>query len=181
VVVVAQFARGAHETVLRLQSPAERLSGAGEAVRRSFDSAARAASSVPFVGDDLARALGAGTGAGDDLTASGRELATVVATAATGAATAVAAVGILPVVAGWLLLRGRWVRLAESARVARAANPDLLALRALTRQPAHLLLGITPDPAGAWRRADPPAVAGLASLELTSLGLRTPEHGQRPR
>ena len=181
VVVVVQFVRATHATVLRLVSPAERLSGAGEAVRRSFESAARAASSVPFVGDDLARALGTGTAAGDDLTASGRELASTVATAATGTATIVALVGILPVVAVWLLLRTRWVRVAGSAMVARDASPDLLALRALARQPAHRLLDLTPDPAGAWRRSDPAAVTALAALELTALGLRTPEHGRRSR
>ena len=39
---------------------------------------------------------------------------------------------------------------------------------------AHRLLDVTPDPAGAWRRAEPDAVAGLAALELSRWGCGPP-------
>ena len=174
--VVQDLARAARDALLALRGPAGRLTEAGDAIGRAFDGAAGTAGGVPFVGDDLARALGAGTAAGGSLAASGRDLAATAALAAWGVAAAVLAVGVVPVVGLWLAMRVRWVRAASSARRARAAGDDLLALRALARVPTRRLLRVTPDPAAAWRRADPDALAGLAALELAGLGLR----GRRP-
>jgi hypothetical protein len=173
--LVVHLARAVHAAVLTLQDPANRLTGAGDSIRGAFDGAARTAAGVPFVGDDLARALGTGTDAGDSLAASGRDLATSVATAATGVAAAIVLVGIVPVVVVWLALRARWVRAARSARLARDAGPDLLALQALTRRPTRTLLAVTPHPATAWRHGDPAVVAALAGIELAALGLRAPD------
>ena len=55
-----------------------------------------------------------------------------------------------------------------------SADLDLFALRALARQPMHLLARISPDPAGAWRRSDPGVVRELALLELRTVGLHPP-------
>jgi hypothetical protein len=172
VVFVVQVARAARDVVLQLQDPARRLTGAGDAIRGAFDNAAATAASVPFVGDDLARALGAGSSAGDSLSSSGRELAATAATAGTAVAAAILLLGVLPVVAVWLTLRVRWVLAAASARAAQATDPDLLALRALTRRPTRRLLAVTPEPGAAWRGGDPAAVAALAAVELDALGLR---------
>jgi hypothetical protein len=173
--LVVHLARAVHAAVLTLQDPANRLTGAGDSIRGAFDGAARTAAGVPFVGDDLARALGTGTDAGDSLATSGRDLAASVASAATGVAAAIVLVGIVPVVVVWLALRARWVRAARSARLARAAGSDLLALQALTRQPTRTLLRVDPHPAAAWRHGDPAVVAALAGIELAALGLRAPE------
>jgi len=54
----------------------------------------------------------------------------------------------------------------------RATGRDLLALRALTRQPLRRLVAIHPDPATAWRDHDTKALDSLAALELRTLGLR---------
>jgi hypothetical protein len=170
--VVAEFARVAQAVVLALQAPARRLSGAGESISGTFDGAARSASRVPLVGDDLARALGTGTGAGESLSASGRELAATAASAASGVGATIAVLGVVPVVAVWLTLRVRWVRATGSAR---RADVDLLALHALTRRPTERLRRAVADPADAWRRGEPEAVARLAALELRSLGLRSPD------
>jgi hypothetical protein len=78
------------------------------------------------------------------------------------------------VVLGWLPLRLRWIRratLAASLR-ARPSGRDLLALRALTRQPLRRLVAIHPDPATAWRDGENAAMESLAALELRTLGLR---------
>jgi hypothetical protein len=173
VVFVVQFAQVARDAVLQLQNPARRLTGAGESIRGTFDNAAATASGVPFVGDDLARALGSGISAGDSLASSGREIAATAATAATATGVAVVLLGVIPVVVVWLTLRVRWVRAAASARAARSADPDLLALQALTRRPTRLLLEVTAEPGAAWRHGDPVAVAGLAAVELEALGLRS--------
>ena len=163
VVFVVQFAQAARDVVLQLQAPAGKLTGAGDAIRGAFDNAAATASGVPFVGDDLARALGTGSAAGDSLASSGRDIAATATTAGAAVAAAILLIGVVPVVAVWI---------AASARTARVADPDLLALRALTRRPTRQLLEVTPDPGAAWRRGDPAAVSALAAVELEALGLR---------
>ena len=179
VVFVVQVAHAARDVVLQLQGPAGKLTGAGDAIRSTFDNAAATASGVPFVGDDLARALGTGSSAGDSLSSSGREIAATAATAGMAVAAAILLLGVLPVVAVRLTLRVRWVRAATSARAARAADPDLLALQALTRRPTRRLLEVSPEPGAAWRHGDPEAVAALAAVELGALGLRP--HGAARR
>jgi hypothetical protein len=74
----------------------------------------------------------------------------------------------------WLPLRVRFIRRAGAAAALRAspAGRDLLALRALAKQPLPELTRIHPDVAEAWRRGDDSTVDALAALELRSLGLR---------
>jgi hypothetical protein len=148
--------------------------GAGESIRGAFDSAARTAQQVPFVGDDLARGLGSGTGAGEALTAAGREQLETIAAVALGTAIGSVLLGALPVLLVWLPLRIRYARTARSAVAVRSVDSDLLALRAMTRLPVRRLLRVSPDPAAAWRRDDRAVVHSLAALELRSLGLRAP-------
>jgi hypothetical protein len=167
-------ARTAHDFVLGLQEPARALAGAGDSIRGAFDDAARTASGMPFVGDDLARALGTGTGAGDSLTSAGRQQMEAIATVAIGTTTAIVLLGALPVLLLWLPCRLRYARLAGSAVTARAVDTDLLALRAIARRPVRKLLRVAPDPAAAWRRDDRDVVRDLAALELCGLGLRAP-------
>lgn len=173
VVLVVQVALAARALIDTLQGPGRTLTDAGGAIRGAFDDAARTASGVPFVGEDLARALGGGTAAGDSLAAAGREQVETVATAAVGAAWGIVLLFALPVVLVWLVHRVRWIRAAGSARAARAVDTDLLALRAITHQPVRALLAVSPDPAAAWRRDDREVVARLAGLELRSLGLHS--------
>lgn len=168
-------ASAVHEFVLRLQAPARLLTSAGESISGAFAGAADGARDIPFVGADVAGAFDPGTTAGEGLAAAGREQVETIATAAVGASVAVVLLGVLPVLLAWLPLRVRYARRAASAITARRRDTDLLALRAIARRPVRRLLSISPDPAGAWRRADPAVVAGLAALELRSLGLRSPD------
>jgi hypothetical protein len=167
-------ARTVHDFVLGLQGPARTLAGAGESVRGAFDNAARTAAGVPFIGEDLARALGTGTGAGDSLVAAGQEQIEAIGRVAFGTTVATVVLGAMPVLFVWLPLRLRYARLARSAVTARGVDSDLLALRAITRRPVRELLRISPDPASSWRRDDRTVVHELAALELRSLGLRAP-------
>jgi hypothetical protein len=171
-----EVSRAARAAVLELQSPADTLTGAGDGIRGAFDGAAQTAGRLPLVGEDLARALGAGTGAGDSIATAGRELAGTVATIAAGTALGIAVLGIVPVLLVWVPLRLRYARTAGSAAQIRAVDTDLLALRAITRQPVRRLLRVSADPAAAWRRDDRDVVHALAALELRSLGLRPPRH-----
>lgn len=174
VVLVVGIARAAWLLGTRLEGSAQRLSSAGEAIRSTFMNAARNAAKLPVVGDGLAGAFSPGVRAGGSLASSGRELSDTVATLGFGTATAIVLIGATPVVLVWLTLRARWVVAARSALAARTVDTDLLALRALSRQPAQRLLSVCPDPVSAWRRHERAALDRLAALELEALGLRTP-------
>jgi hypothetical protein len=167
-------AGAARDLILGLQGPGRTLVGAGDAMRGAFDDAARTAQQVPLVGDDLARALGTGTGAGESLAAAGREQVETGATVASGTAIGIVLLASVPVLLVWLPLRVRYARAARSAIAVRSIDSDLLALRAMARLPVRRLLTVSPDPAAAWRRDDRSVVHDLAALELRSLGLRTP-------
>ena len=174
VTVCVLAARAAHDALLRLQAPARTMQDAGESIRGVFGEAARTASDMPFVGGDLARALGTGTDAGESLAAAGREQIETIASVAVGTEIGIVVLGAVPVLVLWLPLRLRYARAARSAIAARAVDTDLLALRAIARRPVPELLRVSPDPAAAWRRDDREAVHALATLELRSLGLRAP-------
>jgi hypothetical protein len=94
---------------------------------------------------------------------------------------AVGAIPVLIALAIHLPLRWRFVREATAGRryVDSAADLDLFALRAMSRQPLHRLARISDDPAAAWRRGDPEVVRALAVLELRHSGLSLPE-GEAP-
>jgi hypothetical protein len=179
VVVVVGIARAAGVLVARLEGSAQRLSGAGEAIRGTFVDAARSAAKVPVVGDGLAAAFGPGVRAGESLVSSGKELSGTVAALGFGIGTGIVLIGAVPVVLVWVTLRVRWVLAAHSALAVRTVDTDLLALRALTRQPAQRLLSVCPDPANAWRRREQAALDSLAELELETLGLRAPSSTAR--
>jgi hypothetical protein len=174
VVLVVDIALAAQELLLRLQGPGEALVEAGDAIRGSFDGAARTAREVPLIGDALATALSGGTAAGERLAAAGQQQVDAVASIALGNAIGIVVLGALPVVLVWATLRVRYALAAGGAVAVRGRDVDLLALQALSRRSVRRLLRVGPDPAGAWRRDDRAAVARLAALELASLGLRAP-------
>jgi hypothetical protein len=174
VVLVVLVARAAYDLVERLQVPGRALVDAGDAIRAAFEGAAGTAAGVPIVGDDLARALGTGGGAGTSLANAGAGQVQTVHDLATGASVGIVVLGAVPVVLLWLTLRVRYARAARSAMAVRSIDTDLLALRAMTHMPVRRLLAVSDDPAAAWRRDDRDVVRGLAALELRSLGLRAP-------
>src|SRR6185312_8746055 len=70
--VVVTTAKAARSLVGQLQGPAGALASAGRSIEDTFGGAAETASRIPLVGEDLARALGLGTGAGESLAAAGQ-------------------------------------------------------------------------------------------------------------
>ncbi|MGA9376884.1 MAG: hypothetical protein WBV64_18005, partial [Mycobacterium sp.] len=89
-------------------------------------------------------------------------------------ALAVAATPILAVAMPWLFLRLRFFRrkLTVLSLASTHAGQELLAMRALANRPLGKLTAIDPDPIGAWRRDDRPAIRGLALLELHAAGVK---------
>lgn len=174
VVVAVLVGSAVHTGVAALRGPARALADAGGRIESTFTGASQTASGVPFVGDDLARALTPGVDAGAGLARAGTDYGDAIGTLATAAGVLVPLALLLPVLLTWLPLRLRYARRAGAAAAARFEAPDLLALRALTRAPVRRVRAVGPDPVGAWRAGDPATVRRLADLELASLGLRSP-------
>lgn len=160
------------DLVAQLREPAEAIGRAGTFIGDTFRRAADSTGGLPFIGDNLATALGTGTAAGTTLAEAGQAQSDTVGTMATGLAVIIVVIGIVPMLTVWLPLRIRYARAASSAVAARAIDSDLLALRALTTKPVRKLVAIDPDPAAAWRSGDATAIEKLAALELAELGLR---------
>lgn len=164
-----------HDGLSALRGPGDSLVVAGGRVSDAFTGVAGAVGAVPFIGSDLARALDPAAGRAPSSSPRGGSSGAP-SRLATGALVVVPLVMLLPVLLGWLPLRLRYARRAGAAVAARAAAPDLLAVRALSRVPVSRLVRVAPDPAAAWRSGDPAVVAALAALELSDLGLHTRVH-----
>lgn len=179
VAVVVSLAALLYDAVLTLQEPGRQLGAAGTRVRDTFSGAADTASGLPFVGDDLARALSGGTSAGEDIVAAGDQGVAAVETLATGMSWTLALLAIVPVVAAWLWFRVRWMIAARAVLAlrdglrGRVGDADLLALRALVHATPRRLARV-PDAAAGWRRGDARVLSRLAEMELARLGLRAP-------
>ena len=164
-------ARTVHGAVLALGEPGRAVEDLGAAVAGSMSSAAQAAEDVPVVGDELAAPFEVLGSAGGSVGGAGQAAQDAVGTLATVLAVVLV---VLPV--GWLLLRWLpwrlgWVRAAAAARRLAAADPAVLAARALATAPLGRLAGLPPGTADAWRAGDPAATRALAAVELARLGL----------
>lgn len=170
-------ARTVHGAVLVLAEPGRAVEDLGTSVADNMSSAARAAEDVPLVGDELAAPLEALGSAGGSVGGAGQAAQDAVGTLATVLAVVLV---VLPV--GWALLRWLpwrlgWSRAAGAARQLAAADPDVLAARALATAPLSRLAALPPGTADAWRAGDPVATQALAAVELERLGLPAPRGG----
>jgi hypothetical protein len=176
VVVWIRVGHAVHDATARLAEPGRQMQDAGNGIGRNMRSASDQVSGVPLVGDKLRQPFDAAGRAATNLARAGVEQQTDVAHLATVLGLVVAVLPILIAVALWLPRRFRFARRASAAQrfIDADADLDLFALRAMARQPMHVLARVSPDPAGAWRRAEPAVVRSLAVLELRSAGLRPP-------
>ena len=170
-------ARTVHDAVLALAEPGRAVEDLASSVADSMASAAEAAEDVPLVGDELAAPFDALGSAGDSVGGAGQAAQDAVGTLATVLAVVLV---LLPV--GWALLRWLtwrlgWARAAGAARRLAAADPDVLAARALATAPLSRLAALPPGTADGWRAGDPAATRTLAAVELERLGLPAPRDG----
>jgi hypothetical protein len=164
-----------YDRVSTLAVPGRKIEGAGEGMASGLSDAGNKVGSVPAVGDQLSAPFDKAASAATALADAGRAQQAAVHELAVALVILVLVVPLALVVLGWLPLRLRWIRrasLAASLR-SRPSGRDLLALRALTRQPLRRLVRIHPDPASAWRDGEQAAMRSLANLELRTLGLRS--------
>lgn len=156
-----------------LRGPGESLDSAGQSISSNMASAADQVAGVPLIGDGLRAPFDAVAGAGGSVSSAGTSFVSAVDTLAKATGIVVAVVPILVVFVVWLFVRVRFVRRASAAAqiVRQPGAVDLLAFRALSRQPLKRLMALGPDPAGRFRAGDPDIALRLAELELRSSGV----------
>jgi len=161
----AQLAGMGRQTDASATSLSSGLTSAGDSLR-----------GLPIVGDGVSAPFDQMSEASRSLAAAGRSQVTAVDRLSWVLGVSIAAIPVLTV--GVFFLPARWRFAREATAAARfvdaAEDLDLFALRALTRQPMHVLARVSDDPAGAWRERDPQVVHALATLELRDCGLEPP-------
>lgn len=173
--LAVRLGRGTHGRVAELAGPGRDAEAAARDLDGRLRGAARDVSDAPLVGDALARPFRDLAGTSRDLAATAQSYQDTVEQVAMLAGVLVAAAPILLVLSVWLPRRAAWVIEASAAtRLLRAgpASADLLAVRALARQPLRRLARLDDGVVAGWKAGDPVATDALARLELDELGLR---------
>ena len=169
-----------HDTTMLLAGPGRQTEESATALSEKLRDAGGSLDDLPLVGEGIATPFDEAADASDGIAAAGRAQVEAVEDLAFWLGLAVGAIPILVVAAFYLPVRWRFIRRAAAGQrfVDAVEDLDLFALRALARQPMHVLAKISDDPAGAWRRRDPVITRTLAELELRASGLRPPPRVQ---
>lgn len=169
-----RLGRRVHEAVAALAEPGRDAEAAARSLDGTLRGTARDVDDAPLVGGTLAKPFRALASTSRDLAVSAQSYQDTVAQVALLTGVVVAAVPILLLLALWLPRRLAWVVEASAAHRLMRAGPaaaELLAVRALARQPLRRLARLGPDVVTGWRSGDPAATDRLARLELDELGL----------
>lgn len=162
-----------YDLVMNLAAPGLAVSSSATDLADRFDDAGAAVGQVPLIGDALQSPFDGMGGAAIAIADAGQASADAVGLLARFLAVALAVLGIASWAMVWVPIRIAFIRRATAARrfLDSTDDLDLFALRAMARQPLHLLARISDDPAGAWRRGDRAVISALATLELRAEGL----------
>lgn len=169
-----------HDRVMGLAGPGDRAEVASTNLADSLREAGGVVGRIPLVGDGASAPFDRGAEAADTLAGASRSQQEAVTAVAFWLGLAVAVVPTLLAAGYYLPGRIRFVRTATSSMrwldqrggLTDLDRPglELLALRALAREPLHVVAGIHDDPVGAWRAGDREVVTALALLELRASG-----------
>lgn len=170
-----------HGLIMSLAAPGQAIADGATSLAASIDSAGESISSIPLIGDTLTAPFSGMSTAASALASAGQAEADAVSSLAMFVAVALAVLAFASFAAFWVPIRLAFIRRASAAQQFVNADDDLdlFALRALARQPLHVLARISDDPAGAWRRGDRRIIDALAELELREEGLRLPDRPAR--
>lgn len=165
-----------HELVMNLATPGLAIAEGANELAGSIASAGESVGSVPLIGDQLSAPFSGMSDAALAIADAGQSTADAVSVLARFLGIAFAVLGIASFAMLWVPIRIAFIRRATAARRFLDTNEDLdlFALRAMARQPLHVLARISDDPAGAWRRGDAGVIRALAAVELRAEGLRPP-------
>jgi hypothetical protein len=167
--------RGTQERVAALAGPGRDAEAAARDLDGRLRDAAAEVRDAPLVGDALAQPFRDLAATSRDLAESAQAYQDTVADVALLAGIAVAALPIMLVLSLWLPRRLAWIAEASAASRLQRRGPvaaDLLAVRALARQPLGRLARLDPAVVTGWKAGDPDATRRLAQLELDDIGLR---------
>ena len=165
-----------HGLIMNLAAPGLAIADGANDLAGSISSAGDSISGLPLVGDTLGGPFDGMSSAASAIASAGQAEADAVAALAMFLSVSLAVLAFASFAVFWVPLRIGFVRRASAAQrfVDADEDLDLFALRALARQPLHVLARINDDPAGAWRRGDRVIIDALAGLELREEGLRPP-------
>jgi hypothetical protein len=165
-----------NDLVMNLAAPGRAINEGATNLAASIDSAGESLGGVPLVGETLSQPFDAMSAATRFIAAAGQAQVDAVAALATFLSIALILLAVVPLASLWIPMRISFIRRASAARrfVDATEDLDLFALRAMARQPLHVLARIDADPVGAWRRGDPRVIHALATLELRDEGIRPP-------
>lgn len=165
-----------HDLIMNLAAPGLAIAEGATDLATSIDDAGETVASVPLIGDAISAPFDGMADAALGIADAGQSTADAVALLARFLSIALAVLAIMSWAVIWVPIRIAFIRRATAARklVDASEDLDLFALRAMARQPLHVLARISDDPAGAWRRGDQRIISELAALELRSEGLRAP-------
>ena len=175
VIVVGMVAAAAlHDAIAALGVIGMNIEQSGSAFAQTMGEVGDNLAGVPLIGGSIRGPFDAASDAGGTLADAGVRWQNGVANLANTVGWTVAVLVLFIVALAWVLPRTRGV--IHRSRVARlAATPssmDLLAIRALATQPAHVVADVDPQVVAAWRRGDPAVIHRLAALELQASGIK---------
>jgi hypothetical protein len=182
VYLAVRLGLGAHEKVGALAAPGRDAEDAARSTAGAMRDAAGNVDGTPLVGDAVAKPFTALAATSRQLAESAQAYQDSVERLAVLAGVLVAAVPVLLLLSIWLPRRVAWVVEASAASRLVRRSPgavDLLAVRALARQPLRELARLDPAVVAGWKAGEPDATAALAALELDELGLRLPPEFRR--
>ena len=170
-----------HGMIMNLAAPGQAIADGANSLGESIDSAAESIGGLPIIGGALAAPFSGISTAASAFASAGQAEADAVSNLAMFVSVTLVILAFASFAAYWLPIRLAFIQRASAAQ--RYVNDnydlDLFALRALARQPLHVLARISDDPAGDWRRGDRRAIDRLAELELADEGLRMPPRSAR--
>jgi hypothetical protein len=166
----------AKRAILSLAGPARDAAGVSRQLSIQFHQAAEEAGRVPRLGDRLRQPLDAASASLTHVVDAAGQQATSIERLGTLMGWLVFLIPVTLLIALWLPARIRFFLHARAAQhfVDSVTDLDMLALRAVTNQPLHVLARISADPVGAWRMRDATVIHKLAEVELRRSGLRMP-------
>lgn len=173
-VLCAWLGSALHDGTLALARPGHLVADSATSMAGGLSDAGARLDDVPLVGEGVAAPFDEAASASQRLADAGRAQVDAVEQLAFWLGLSAGLVPVLVVSAFYLPVRVRFIReaTAGSRFIDATEDLDLFALRALARQPMHVLAKVHDDPAGAWRARDPAVIAALADLELRDCGLK---------
>jgi len=170
-----RLGRATHSRVAELAGPGRDAEATARQLDGQLRDTAGDLNDTPLVGGALSTPFKALASTSRDLAQQAQAYQDAVERFATLAGFLVAGMILLVLLLAWLPRRAAWVVEASAAtRLVRRSDgaADLLAVRALARQPLPVLARLDPSVVSGWKAGDPAATERLARLELEELGLR---------